>query len=246
MRLLVTRPQPDAARTAAALRARGHETIVAPLVTIEHSAPAIGVGHPWDAVLLTSANAARALAEHPQRADIVAHPVFTVGRQSGAAARIAGFADITTADGNASDLVRLLASRFAGSAARLLYLAGEDRAADLARELAPHGLAVATVTLYRARAAGEFPPGVTEALRAGRVDGVLHFSRRSAEAFCACAQAAGVMAQARRGIHYCLSPQVADPLRAAGAADVRVAPRPDEAALLGLITPGHVADTAGA
>jgi uroporphyrinogen-III synthase len=245
MRLLVTRPQPDAERTAGALRARGHETLVAPLMTIETLTPAITAG-PWHAVLLTSANAARALSSHRQRAGILARPAFAVGRQSADAARIAGFADVTTADGNASDLVGLVAARFAGSAARLLYLAGEDQAADLASSLARHGLTVDTVIIYRARMADEFPADCIEALRAGRVDGVLHFSRRSAQAYCACARAAGVMEQARKAVHYCLSPQVADPLLAAGAGDVRVASRPDEAALLGLITPGHVADTTGA
>ena len=35
MRLLVTRPEPDNARTAAALRAKGHEVVLAPLLHIE-------------------------------------------------------------------------------------------------------------------------------------------------------------------------------------------------------------------
>ena len=38
-------------------------------------------------------------------------------------------------------------------------------------------------------------------------------------------------------VHLCLSRQVAQPLRAAGAATIRIAPRPDEAALLELVGP---------
>jgi len=38
-------------------------------------------------------------------------------------------------------------------------------------------------------------------------------------------------------VHYCLSARIAEPLREAGAADVRAAERPDEAALLALISP---------
>ena len=62
VRLLLTRPEPDAARTAAALRARGHEPIVAPLLAIEIVSDAdLGAG-PWAAILVTSANAVRAIA----------------------------------------------------------------------------------------------------------------------------------------------------------------------------------------
>jgi uroporphyrinogen-III synthase len=41
----------------------------------------------------------------------------------------------------------------------------------------------------------------------------------------------------RKPVHYCLSPRIAEPLRAAGAVDVRAAERPDAAALLALISP---------
>ena len=64
VRLLLTRPEPDAQRTATALRAQGHDVIVAPLLRIEPAADAkIGEG-PWAAILITSANAAHAIAAH--------------------------------------------------------------------------------------------------------------------------------------------------------------------------------------
>jgi len=69
MRLLVTRPEPDNARTAAALRAKGHEVVLAPLLHIEAVADADLGEPPWAAILLTSANGARAVAEHPRRAE---------------------------------------------------------------------------------------------------------------------------------------------------------------------------------
>ena len=64
---------------------------------------------------------------------------------------------------------------------------------------------------------------------------VLHFSKRSAENYIAGAQAAGVGGPAMAVRHYCLSEQVAAPLRAAGAARVAVAPRTEEAALIELL-----------
>ena len=61
VRILITRPAPDAARSAAALRARGHDAIVTPFLSIEHHPQAeLGAG-PWSAILVTSANAAAAM-----------------------------------------------------------------------------------------------------------------------------------------------------------------------------------------
>ena len=95
------------------------------------------------------------------------------------------------------------------------------------------GYSVAAV--YRAAKAERFPRAAEAALAAGRIDGVLHYSRRSAQAYLDCAQAAEMLNRALRPCHYCLSAQVAEPLLAAGAADIRVAARPEEAALVELI-----------
>src|SRR3954470_20739844 len=160
MRLLVTRPEPDNARTAAALRAKGHQVVLAPLLHIESIANTDLGAPPWAAILLTSANGARAVAGHPRWSELMRLPVLAVGRTSAEAARAAGFADVTSADGDADDLARLAARRFAGSKLPLLYLAGEDRSG----ELAVPGLTVRTVVIYRAARAGEFPPGARAAL----------------------------------------------------------------------------------
>ena len=117
----------------------------------------------------------------------------------------------------------------------LLYLAGEERAGDLAGDLAAAGIEVATAVVYRARRAGGVSAGRPRGAGAGWIDGVLHFSRRSAETYLGCAAAAGLTEQALAPVHYCLSPQVAEPLAAAGARNTRLADQPDEAALIGLI-----------
>src|SRR3954469_10311175 len=99
MRLLVTRPEPDNARTAAALRANGHEVMLAPLLHIEAVTNVDLGAPPWAAILLTSANGARAIADHPRRAELIALPVLAVGRSSADAARAAGFPAVTPAAG---------------------------------------------------------------------------------------------------------------------------------------------------
>jgi len=233
VRLLLTRPEPDAQRTAAALRAQGHDVITAPLLRIAPVTDAqIGAG-PWTAILITSANAASAVAAHARAAELRALPVFAVGRRSAEAMGAAGFAEVTPADGNVNDLARLVAARLQ-PAARLLYLAGQDHAGDLAGDLRARGFIVETTMIYRAIAATGLPPAAAEAL-AGGIDGVLHFSRRSAEAYVEAARTADMVVNALRPIHFCLSAQVAEPLAQAGAADIRVAERPNEAVLLALI-----------
>ncbi len=233
MRLLLTRPEADAERTASALRARGHEPIVAPLLAIEISSDAdLGAG-PWAAVLLTSANAVRALAGHRRRDELRGIPVFTVGPHSAQAMRDLGFGNVSSADGNVDDLAKLVAARMQPGAP-LIYLAGEERSGDLAGLLREKSFTVHTALVYRAVAAATLPAQAAAAL-AGGLDGVLHFSRRSAEAFLFAARRAGLVEAALAGpTHFCLSARVAEPLTQAGASKVRMAARPDEAALLAL------------
>jgi uroporphyrinogen-III synthase len=229
VRLLITRPQPDAERTAAALRARGHVPIVSPLFDIETLGQADPAAGPWAGLLLTSANGLRGLGGPAERAV----PVFAVGDRTAQAARDAGFATVHSAAGAAGDLAALIATRLKPPA-RLLYLAGEDRSGDLDGTLRTRGFAVDMVVAYRAVAVKTLPPQAAAALEAG-VDGVLHFSRRSAAAYLNAARRSGLLTGALAPTHYCLSVPMAEPLRDAGAAALRVSSEPSEAALLALI-----------
>ena len=111
MRLVVTRPQADSERTAAVLRARGHEVLVAPLLRVEPVAA--DLSGTWGAVIITSANAPGAIAGNPACKALFNLPLFAVGRRSADAARQAGFADVTSAGGDVRDLVQLIAERHA-------------------------------------------------------------------------------------------------------------------------------------
>jgi uroporphyrinogen-III synthase len=233
--LLVTRPEPDAERTAAALRSRGHQVEIAALLRIESIPDAeLGPG-PWSALVVTSANALRALESHPRRAELLGARVFAVGRSTAAAARAAGFLDVTAAGGDVQELAQHLRREELPGRAPLLYLAGRDRSGDLAGDLAADGRIVLTAVVYRAVQTDRFPPAVAAALAAGQIDGVLHFSRRSAQVYIDCARAALLLDQALAPSHYCVSPQIAAPLAAAGAKNLRIAALPEEASLFALI-----------
>jgi uroporphyrinogen-III synthase len=234
VRLLLTRPQPDAEHTAAALRSLGHSVFVAPLLRIETLANAeIGQG-PWAGILVTSANAARAVAQHRALPRLLGLPVIAAGNSSSEAMRAADFRDVVSAAGGENEVVTSATQRFKAGAS-LLYLAGADRFGDLAGDLKSHGIAVDTVVVYRAVPAVLLPAPGAEAFARG-IDGVLHFSRRSAATYVDVTLAAQLRQQAlETPLHFCLSRQVADPLAEAGARQIQIAPEPTEAALIALI-----------
>jgi uroporphyrinogen-III synthase len=228
MLIAVTRPKADGERTAQALRARGHDVLLAPLMRVEPVAA--DLSGEWSAVAVTSANALPALEKHPELQRL---PIFTVGRRSAAAA--SGLADVHSAGGDVRHLVGLIVERHRGG--KLLYLAGKDRSGDLVAALAKHGIEAEMRIVYRAVTA-PYPEPLIAALEAGSIDVVLHFSRRSAENYVTGAHGADIAAVALKPRHLCLSVQVAEPLRAAGGARIEIAPHPDEVSLLGMIAPG--------
>jgi uroporphyrinogen-III synthase len=181
-------------------------------------------------VVLTSANAARAIAAHPLQTTILALPVLAIGKHTADAARAAGFREIRSTDGDSRDLLRLLSNEAEIGCGPHLYLAGEERAANLTQTMN-----VVTAVVYRMTPIERFAPAAESALRAGHVEGVMHFSTRSARAYVDCATRAQMLAGALAPMQFCLSAQVAAPLRAAGTDAIRIAGRPDEAALIDLL-----------
>jgi uroporphyrinogen-III synthase len=233
LRVLVTRPQPRAADTALALRERGHEPIIAPLTEMELLAEVDPKTGPWAAILLTSANGLWGICKFAWNEKWHGIPVFAVGDISAKAARDMGFKDVTSARGNVNDLAKLVAARLKPPA-RLLYLAGEERSGDLAGALRAKNFEVDLVVVYRFLVAQSLPPPAVAAL-AGEIDVVLHYSRATAETFLNAARNSNLLEAAlTKPIHLCLSEQIAAPLREAGVAQIRVAARPEEAALLEL------------
>jgi uroporphyrinogen-III synthase len=234
MRLVLTRPKADAERTAAALRARGHTVLIAPLLRIEPDSSAEIAAGPFAAILVTSANAAAAIKAHRRFPELAALPVFTAGDRSAEAMRAAGFASVTSSGGNVDDLARFVAARMKPGTT-LLYLAAGERSGDLAGDLRNRGYSVHAAIVYRAFADAGISGEARDMFAQRNVGGVLHLSRRSAEAFINAARTADILPEALKVAHFCLSAQVAEPLARAGAADIRIAAAPTEAALLALI-----------
>jgi uroporphyrinogen-III synthase len=161
MRLLVTRPEPDASETAGRLRELGHAVLVEPMMRIEFSPEPAGLAAPA-AILLTSGNAVRALERWPSAAAWRRFPVFVIGRATAAQARNIGFTDVRTADRDAATLADLVRAEFDKAAGQILYPAARDRSADMAAMLA--GFMVETVEAYRGIAATSLDEAVASAI----------------------------------------------------------------------------------
>lgn len=165
--LLILRPQPGADATAARATAMGLETIVTPLFRIAPRAWDLP-DSPFDALLVTSANAARTIDSRVDRSK----PAYAVGEPTRAALAEAGFAEVTAGATNVADLVR---HAVRDGARRLLHLAGEDRTSfDSA------GLTIETRVIYAAEPCAPSPV-FAEALERDAV-ALLH-SARAAKRF---------------------------------------------------------------
>lgn len=234
MIILVTRPQPDNDNTIAALRARGRDVLAAPMLRFEQVAFRDDADAHYGAVIVTSANALRAIAGQPGLGRLLQLPLYAVGAHTAAAAREVGFSQVISADGDADALRALMIERV-GAGQTLLYLAGADLARDLAGELGAHGFSVVTHTTYRMAPVAELPAAVGAAFAAGQIGAVLHYSRRSARAFVDAARHAGVEISALGAAQCCMSDSVASVMRDAGAARVTVAAAPNEKALFDLL-----------
>lgn len=237
MHLLITRPQPDAEALAAELAARGHRASIAPLLATAPRADATIPQKPWQAVLVTSANAVRAAEALGLIGSLRAWPVLAVGEASAQAARAAGFGEVTEAGGDLESLAGLASRRFAPGAGPLLYLSGVAVSGDLKGRLEAGGFAVERVVLYEAAAAAALPEAAAEALKEGDLDGVLLYSPRSARIWCALVADAGLDRAAAGLVHFCLSQAVAEALAPLDLdpSRIAVAARPRQEALLALL-----------
>jgi len=237
VRLVVTRPEGDAEALARRLEAAGHAVLLAPLLSIRPVDELEVPGRDYQAVLITSANGARALAGRAELARLQGATAIVVGPASAEAAARAGFGRIEQADGDVHALVRSTVALLRPGDGPLLYVSGAVTAGDLAAKLQASGFEVDRVVAYEARPAEALPAQCLAAIAAGDADGVVLYSPRSARIWAALVAEAGLAAAALQMVHYCLSENVAGALREElrdGVA-VEVARRPDDAALLELI-----------
>ena len=234
-RLLLTRPREDSRALAEVLAQRGVGALIEPMMTIRIDERARLDLSGVQAILLTSANGARALASAAPEEAARRVPVFSVGCATAQAARDAGFGTVTAADGDVDALAALAAARLRPDAGRLVHVAGRVSTGDLAARLSAAGFEVERVPLYDAVAVGALSPPARQALEAQTLAGVALFSPRTARLFAKLLRESGLEATARALTAFCLSQAVAVAVETLSWKRVCVAARPRQEALVACV-----------
>jgi len=235
VKVLVTRPIEDGAKTVERLKNKGVDAVLAPVTTITPTGQT-PPSTPFDAVLISSANAIRHLSEEA-RTRLLNVPLFCVGEKTASVARAAGFTSVTTGTGDGRALVKLVASTIKPSAA-LLYLTGTPRKPFIEEGLSASGFHPIVTEVYRTMSVDPWPGVTSESVQT--CDKALHFSRASVEALLIAAEKAGFSTALRRLTHLCLSEDVAVPLRENDYSQILVAAKPSEEDVLNLL---HIKET---
>jgi len=222
--VLITRPDPGAAETAAAVTARGWTPVLAPALTL-HPRPLPPISA--QASLITSRSAAAALPP--------GIPVLAVGEATAAAARALSH-HAEAAGGDAASLLRLAIARLRPADGPLLLAVGQGYAEDLAAGLRAAGFRVLRRIAYAAQPTASLPATARAALAAGQVSQAMFLSPRSAQAIMALLPPAAVP----RIRAIAISPRVARALAAMPWRAIVTAARPDHAAMLDALGPPNV------
>lgn len=224
MRVVVTRPAPRCAKTAAKLAVLGHHPIILPLSEAVHrpetAQAALQQGS--KALVITSSEALRSIASLPL-APVLELPLYAVGSESAAAATRAGFTNVMQGGGTGANLAALL---IAHGVQDILYLAGNPRSPELEAALTQAGVRYRVAECYEMK-----PLSWDEtqlALLTPAPDAVLLYSREAARLFAAQRNLFNEPQNWRDCRALCLSKKVASGLPENFPLAISVADRPTE------------------
>ena len=232
MRVLITRPEREATTLATALRERGHAPVIAPLFRLEILQPPADFAAALaacQAVLLTSANGARALAEASEQRG---KPILAVGDTTASTAEGLGFAAVSSAAGDGTALADLVRRDLDPKKGPLLHVSGADVALDLAATLGADGFDVHRFTLYDASEESALPESARAALAARALDAVTFFSPRAAAVFAKLTDEAGLAGAVGGITAIAISPAALEPLAALNFKAAVAAARPTRQSVL--------------
>lgn len=227
MLVLVTRPHEQAAATAQALEALGHQVLIDPVLTIRPlPRPALPTER-VAAVAITSANAAPALAWTNS-----AVPVFAVGGATAIAAHTAGRMAVHVASGDGQTLAALIKGRIGPAAGVILHLSGADVREGLEANLVAAGYRYRRAVVYEAVPADRLATVASAAIADRRLGAALFYSPRSAAVWARLITRQGLADHLAATLAVCLSDAVAAPLAQLAFKEIRVADAREQNAVL--------------
>tara|TARA_R100000005_G_scaffold71393_1_gene38893 strand:+ start:10239 stop:12395 length:2157 start_codon:yes stop_codon:yes gene_type:complete len=234
MKILITRPEPDASALADILSGRGHEPRLAPMMFIENLPNRTLDTAGAQALLITSANGARALGRLAGDKNI---RCFAVGRATAEALRAEGYAHVTAAGGDVTSLRDVIIDAATPDGGRLIHISGSEVAGDLVGMLTENGFDCERLVLYEALPVTSLDAKITREIKAGSIPAVLFYSPRTAAIFTGIVTAAGLAPFMKSITAYCLSAAIAEKISSLRWQDVKIAAEPDQEKLLALLPP---------
>lgn len=238
--ILITRPARQAAPFAKTLESQGFQTLIEPMLEVVSLPFAPVDSGRYQAVLLTSANAAPALETACDKQDIA---IYTVGPQTAIAVRQAGFSNVHPAEGTAAALSLRIQAELQPGAGSLLYLRGRTVSCPLDRTLAKSGFTVDAPVVYEALLSTALSPACQSALNAGHTEAVTFFSKRTALNFMKLVEKHSLGDKLRDIKALSISKPVLECVQAGNWLDTYAAPTPDRDGMVDLV--GNVCVRAG-
>jgi uroporphyrinogen-III synthase len=227
--VLVTRPEPGATETAVRLDALGFDPVLAPAIRIRVLKANLPPSAQIAAVLVTSGQAIAAIPGGYRGAR-----VFTVGDATAARARHAGFSNVVSAAGDATDLLGTVCGAVAPNAT-LLLVTGQGLGHSLAASLRAAGFAVIRRSVYAPLPVRRLPAPALCALRSGRLRAAMFFSTDSATRFTSMIQHAALHDSVVNTDAVAISRPAAMALEGLPWRRILVAARPDQDTMLALL-----------
>ncbi len=243
MRVLITRPEPGAARTADRLRFLGHEPVMLPLTRT--------VGRRDGLLRLESQNAGAfaatsgAAIRHWREAGIAPDkfqtPFYAVGAATGEAALQAGFSTVHPGSADAAALASTIVADYRSGrlpvtqSRPLVYLAGATRKNTFEADLAAASVPFETVEIYEIDKISHSTDYLRSVFVDDPVDAVLFYSGVAASCFFDMAMDPKFV-KALNTMHYvCMGSSILDAVPEAFSAQSAVAEQPDEPSLFELL-----------
>lgn len=233
LRVLVTRPEPGASRTARRLQDMGFQPVVLPL-TETVALPADAGLIPGDAVAVavTSANAVRHASKEVIAA-LATLPCHAVGARTAEAARKMGFSSVVEGSGDAEALAADLAAAFHGKT--IVYLCGRVRFPVFEQRLEAAEVQVRIVETYDTLPLRHSDETILALLSAQPVDAVLLYSAKAAAAMQMLTKRAALQRTFEKTRFFALSARIAAAFDDGAGKAIGIAEEPDEEALLALL-----------
>jgi uroporphyrinogen-III synthase len=180
MKLLVTRPREDGLATAAVLHKMRIKTILEPLYRIEPVQDIPALGGPYQGLIFTSRNGAKAFA---RLFGIPELPCYCVGDQTAYTARELGFYPVHSANGNAQDLIAMIEQKCNRDDGPLFRAAGDYDQDILTEPLRALSYQVDAGVVYRAVPVARLQRSTVTGLLRQQIDGAVFFSPAASHHF---------------------------------------------------------------